>query len=98
MILDKVVLASEYPALTIKSIESPIAVDNHAEHREKIGGSFWEGLKSVITSPYLLGVGAYIMLMAISNTMIYFTQANIILENTSNTSRKTKHIALSILL
>lgn len=93
MILDKVVLASEHPTLTIKSIDPPIAVDNHAEHREKIGGSFWEGLKSVITSPYLLGVGAYIMLMAISNTMIYFTQANIILENTDTFSQRVSGFA-----
>ncbi|HAD75337.1 MAG TPA: MFS transporter, partial [Gemmatimonadetes bacterium] len=43
-----------------------------------IGGAFWEGAQAVVRSPYLLGIGAYIALMAISNTLIYFTQANII--------------------
>ena len=45
-----------------------------------IGGTFWEGAHAVVRSPYLLGIGAYIALMAISNTLIYFTQANIILD------------------
>ncbi|MEC9298281.1 MAG: Npt1/Npt2 family nucleotide transporter [Gemmatimonadota bacterium] len=46
-----------------------------------IGGTFWEGAQAVVRSPYLLGIGAYIALMAISNTLIYFTQANIILDD-----------------
>ena len=46
-----------------------------------IGGTFWEGAHAVVRSPYLLGIGAYIALMAISNTLIYFTQANIILDD-----------------
>ena len=53
---------------------------------EKIGGTFWDGALAVARSPYLLGIGVYIMLMAISNTLIYFTQANIILDNTDTFS------------
>jgi AAA family ATP:ADP antiporter len=45
---------------------------------ERIGGSFWEGAKAVATSPYMLGIGLWIMLMAISQTLIYFIQANIV--------------------
>jgi AAA family ATP:ADP antiporter len=51
-----------------------------------IGGTFWEGAQAVVRSPYLLGIGAYIVLMAISNTLIYFTQANIILDATDTFS------------
>ncbi len=54
----------------------------------EIGGTFWEGATAVATSPYLLGIGGYIVLLAISNTMIYFTQANIILEATDTFSQR----------
>ncbi len=54
----------------------------------QIGGTFWDGAKAVAGSPYLLGIGAYIVLMAISNTLIYFTQANIILDNTDGFSQR----------
>ena len=58
------------------------------QHREQIGGSFWDGATAVATSPYLLGIGGYIVLLAISNTLIYFTQANIILDNTDTFSQR----------
>ena len=53
---------------------------------EKIGGTFWDGAQAVARSPYLLGIGVYIVLMAVSNTLIYFTQSNIILDNTDTFS------------
>ena len=58
-----------------------------------IGGTFWDGAKAIAGSPYLLGIGAYIVLMAISNTMIYFTQANIILDNTDTFSQRVAGFA-----
>ena len=53
----------------------------------RIGGSFWDGARAVVTSPYLLGVGLWVVFMAISNTMIYFTQANIILNDSDTFSQ-----------
>lgn len=58
-----------------------------------VGGSFWDGITAVVRSPYLLGIGAYIALMAIANTMIYFTQATIILEGTDLFSERVKGFA-----
>jgi len=45
-----------------------------------IGGSALDGLTDIVRSPYLLGIGLWIVAMAISNTLIYFAQANIVLE------------------
>jgi AAA family ATP:ADP antiporter len=59
----------------------------------QIGGSFWDGATAVATSPYLLGIGAYIVLLAIANTMIYFTQANVILVNTDTFSQRVGSFA-----
>ena len=44
-------------------------------------------LVSVATSPYLLGVGLWVVFMAVSNTLIYFTQANIILGDSDTFSQ-----------
>lgn len=43
-----------------------------------VGGIWWDGMVSLVRSPYLLGIGCYIMFLAISNTLIYFTQASLI--------------------
>ena len=52
-----------------------------------IGGTFWDGARAVATSPYLLGVGVWVVFMAVSNTLIYFTQANIILSDSDTFSQ-----------
>jgi AAA family ATP:ADP antiporter len=82
LILDRLAVDSEHSRLTAHSA-APGAAPG-----ERIGGSFWDGATAVATSPYLLGIGGFIVLMAISNTMIYFTQANIILDNTDTFSQR----------
>lgn len=62
--------------------------------RQPIGGQFWGGLTTVLRSPYLLGIAAYIVLMAISNTLVYFTQAGVILESTDTFSQRVGSFAL----
>ena len=59
----------------------------------RIGGTFWEGARAVVASPYLLGVGLWVVFMAISNTMIYFTQANIIQQATDTFSQRVGSFA-----
>jgi len=45
-----------------------------------LGGGTWDGLTEVLRSPYLLGIGGWIVFMAVSNTLIYFAQAQIVRE------------------
>lgn len=59
-----------------------------------LGGGFLDGVTAVLRSPYLLGIGGYIALLAVSNTMIYFAQANIVLENTDTFSQRVRSFAL----
>ena len=59
----------------------------------KVGGSAWEAISLLLRSPYLLGIGAFIILMAISNTLIYFAQANVILDNTDTFSQRVGSFA-----
>jgi AAA family ATP:ADP antiporter len=73
--LDRLALKSEYSRL---GTEQTSARAPQGARAERIGGGFLDGVTQVATSPYMLGIGLWVALMAISNTMIYFTQANII--------------------
>jgi AAA family ATP:ADP antiporter len=94
--LDRLALQSEHSRLTLAGAAAgrqEEAGGAEAGAEAKIGGTFWDGAKAVATSPYLLGIGVYIVLMAISNTIIYFTQANIILGNTDTFSQRVAGFA-----
>ena len=53
-----------------------------------------DGAAAVLRSPYLLGIGGYIALLAVSNTMIYFTQAHIVLSSADTFSERVQSFAL----
>ena len=43
-----------------------------------IGGSTWAGITHVVRSPYLLGISAFLLLLTIGSTVLYFEQTAII--------------------
>ncbi len=43
-----------------------------------IGGSAWEGFRAVFRSPYLLGICAYVLIVAVMATFIYFTRLQMV--------------------
>ncbi len=86
--LDRMAVGSEHSQLTAAD-----TAPGAAEPGERIGGSFWDGITAVASSPYLLGIALFIVFMAISNTLIYFTQASIILDNTDTFSQRVGSFA-----
>ncbi|MDE3003988.1 MAG: Npt1/Npt2 family nucleotide transporter [Gemmatimonadota bacterium] len=90
LVLDRAALASTHSRLTANA-SSPRALER--TESAAIGGTFWDGLRAVVTSPYLLGIGVWIIFMAISNTMIYFTQANIVLTEADTFSQRVAGFA-----
>ncbi|MEM9373839.1 MAG: MFS transporter [Planctomycetota bacterium] len=46
----------------------------------EIGGRWIDGLFAVIRSGYLRGIGAYIALMTVGSTLLYFTQARLVID------------------
>ncbi len=50
--------------------EAPPVVDERAV----IGGSAWEGLRAVFASRYLLGISAFVLILAVMVTFLYFTR------------------------
>ena len=98
LMLDRLAVASEHSQHTADgaAVLGSQGVDGGeagGPARARIGGTFLDGAKAVARSPYLLGIGAYIVLMAIANTLIYFTQANIILDNTDTFSQRVAGFA-----
>ena len=87
LILDKKAIGSEYSQLTMDSTVASVS------RGESIGGNFWDGVTAVARSPYLLGIAGFIILMAISNTLIYFTAANIISTSTDTFSQRVEGFA-----
>jgi ATP:ADP antiporter, AAA family len=53
---------------------APRAVDDRAI----IGGSAWQGMRAVFRSPYLLGIAAYIMILTVIATFLYFTRLQMV--------------------
>lgn len=47
-------------------------------HGAPIGGKWMDGLWAMLRSPYLMGIGLYLMLMGVCSTLIYFLQAGIV--------------------
>jgi AAA family ATP:ADP antiporter len=47
------------------------------EAERPIGGNLWSGVTHAFSSPYLLGICAFMLLHAITSTLVYFQQADI---------------------
>lgn len=45
-----------------------------------IGGNAWEGLRCILRSPYLLAICAYVLIVAVMATFIYFTRLQMVAE------------------
>ena len=101
LILDRIAGASDLSRLGADAAGGPAADGGAAgteggrrgEGGTRIGGGSLEGLRAVFTSPYLLGVGLWVVFMAVSNTLIYFTQANVILGATDTFSQRVGSFA-----
>ena len=43
-----------------------------------IGGRAWEGFSAALSSPYLLGIAAYVLIIAVIGTFLYFTRLDLV--------------------
>ncbi|MEH6562591.1 MAG: MFS transporter [Marinobacter sp.] len=68
-----------------RSPEDPLPVDEHA----RIGGSAWEGLRAVCRSRYLMGIAAYVVILAVMATFIYFTRLHMVAAMGESTDLRT---------
>jgi len=50
----------------------------HEADAAVIGGGAWDGIKAVCQSKYLMGIGAYIVILAVMATFLYFTRLQMV--------------------
>lgn len=70
--------------------DAPPVVDD----KEVIGGSMWEGFRSVVRSRYLLGICVFVLIMAVMATFIYFTRLAMVAAMTEVTDERTGLFAM----
>jgi AAA family ATP:ADP antiporter len=58
-----------------------------------IGGSAWEGLQSAVRSPYLLAICAYVLILAVMATFLYFTRLQMVAALGTNIDMRTATFA-----
>jgi ATP:ADP antiporter, AAA family len=59
----------------------------------RIGGSAWAGLRAVASSPYLLGIAGYVVILAVMVTLLYFTRLQMVAALGEDTDLRTTWFA-----
>ncbi len=59
-----------------RTLDGP-AVRQEAKAEAPVGGRVWAGIVHNIRSPYLLGISSYMLLYALTSTLLYFQQVGI---------------------
>ena len=71
--------------------DAPLAHAGDLEGAEgrRLGGSAWAGFKAVFTSRYLSGIAAFVLLMTVVATFIYFTRLQMVAAVTDDLDART---------
>ena len=66
----------------------------HSESRDRaLGGNPFAGITLVLRSPYLLGIAAYVALLATANTFLYFEQLRLVATTFADAQTRTSVFA-----
>ena len=92
-------LAVAFQAILIrlwKSSPEPHREGGEADHQSRdraLGGNPFAGVTLVLRSPYLLGIAAYVALLATANTFLYFEQLRLVSTTFADTQTRTSVFA-----
>jgi ATP:ADP antiporter, AAA family len=62
--------------------------------QEAVGGGVFAGFSLLFRSSYLGGIGAWVFLLSLLGTFLYFTQAHVVASMTEDTAQRTRIFAL----
>ena len=82
---------SRSSALETETSRSDTSIDQHIE--TPIGGNAWAGLRAVVRSPFLLGISAYVLILAVVATLLYFTRLQMVAALALDTDTRTETFA-----
>jgi AAA family ATP:ADP antiporter len=68
----------------------------HSTHKpgEAIGGNMWAGMRLAVSSPYLLGICAYLFLLTTTATFLYLEQTRLVGEHVASAQGRTRLFAV----
>ena len=69
------------------------AHDGTPHSESVIGGNAWEGFRSVLRSPYLLGICGYVLILAVMVTLVYFTRLQMVAALSPDVNTRTATFA-----
>lgn len=72
----------------------PLAENEAAQRSKPLGGNPFAGAIEVLRSPYLLGIAAFVLLLASASTFLYFEQARLIAATFPDPRRQTQVFGL----
>ena len=93
MLLSAVLLtASAVPAIWLHLWRDrrPLSEESKTPRTTPIGGHPFAGATAVLKSPYLWGIAAFVVLLAVVNTFLYFEQAKLVAETFPDRVRQTQ--------
>ena len=79
--------------LSLQSSNNPTNPNRKPRDEKPVGGGIWAGIVHNFSSPYLLGISAYILLYSITSTMLYFQQVGIAESSFSDRLARTAFFA-----
>jgi AAA family ATP:ADP antiporter len=89
-VLIATILVSKMPA-------PPVVADSIAPQRDRdkeiVGGSMWAGIVHTLSSPYLAGIGGFLLLYTLGSTVLYYAQTDIIGQFYEDRERRTAVLA-----
>lgn len=77
------------PARPANDASLALAGDHEGAEGRRLGGSAWAGFKAVFTSRYLSGIAAFVLLMTVVATFIYFTRLQMVAAVTDDLDART---------
>jgi len=83
-------------ALDRWSKQQPGLAQEHVMERrgQAIGGSMWAGMRLAVSSPYLLGICAYLFLLTTTATFLYLEQTRLVGEQVASAQGRTRLFAM----
>jgi len=58
-----------------------------------LDGDAWSGMKAVFSSPYLMGIAGFILLMTFASTILYFAQSDLVYATMTDRGERTAFLA-----
>lgn len=76
-----------------RSVTEGKHVSTPVEDQAVIGGNAWTGITAVFRSKYLLGISAYMLILSIIATFLYFTRLQMVADLGANTDKRAATFA-----